>query len=450
MAPLFLAGLAALLLGQHRTNYQRIVAHPNPANGYEDYVRASDIVHNDDLSLLLNWTPQQYDQMVQRKKETLAAPDTAPIKPWDDNDERLLAFAKRLHALDYLEVQKMAAHDFGGAIDLVRTGNLKQVWDPRDRLDAESIFPELADFKSVAKLVKADAYARFASGDSNAGTRDLIAGLIFSRRIAGGSLISELVSIACQAILYGSFEERLPQLTEKDAESIVNFADSALAEPPSYLQALRQEATLAINSLDLLFKESGAKDDFEATSDNPIFAYVNKMSPGEKQRANDLLTREIASYYNNLLRDMGSDEANWATVRDDSGMPPAPATITSLQDLADAVINMMTPIHSQATRAVLRARTQLRLLDLHARIIRFRWHNNRLPKDLKEVAPEKLIADPVAKMAFVYELKDDGYRLYSKGLDSTGPIELKYRRPPNLPGQDDGPIPPLTSLFGSP
>ncbi|HVT14215.1 MAG TPA: hypothetical protein VHE55_18275 [Fimbriimonadaceae bacterium] len=443
------SGVAALLLGQHQTNYQRIVVHPNPANGYEEYVRATDVVHNYKLSLLLSWTPGQYDDLRHAKEAVFEKPARGPGK-WSDDDDQRLAYAKQLHDLDYLEIQKIASHDFGGALDLIRTGNLKQVWDPREKMDAETIFPELADFKTVAKLVKADAYARFASGDSAVGTKDLIDGLTFSRKIAGGNLISELVSIACQAILYGEFEDRLPQLTEKDSESMIKFAEASLAEPPTYLQALKREAAYAINSLDLLFADPGRNDDTQAGQENPISAYVKKMSPAEKRRAKELLSRNIGSYYDNLLRDMGTDESTWPTVKDESGLPPVPATITTIEDLSDAILNMMTPIHSQATLAVLRSRTQLRLLDLHARIIRFRWHNNRLPKDLKEVAPENLIADPMTKTTFVYELKDGGYRLYGRGLDSTGPIDLKYRRPANLPGQDDGPIPPLTSLSGSP
>jgi hypothetical protein len=86
----------------------------------------------------------------------------------------------------------------------------------------------------------------------------------------------------------------------------------------------------------------------------------------------------------------------------------------------------------------------MRLLDLHARILDYRWNNLKLPEQLADAVPQALLFDPLSGQSFAYEKTATGYSLFSRGVPETGKIELKYRRDPNANlGQGDaGGVPP--------
>jgi len=87
-------------------------------------------------------------------------------------------------------------------------------------------------------------------------------------------------------------------------------------------------------------------------------------------------------------------------------------------------------------------RTMLRLLDIHAQILAFRWRNFRLPKDLEEVA-NGLSSDPFNGKTFIYEtLPSGGYDLYSAGTTESGIIRLAPAKPKPTDGQQHQPPPP--------
>jgi len=436
-----MSAVVATTTQDHKTNYQRVITHPDPANGYEDYLRASDVLNSPDFGLYLSWTPKQYDELLAQKK------DAGSHDPeWTPPSDASLALAKQLRELDYLGVMRMAASRFGSALALVQAGNSKRVWDPRAKLDAEALFPEYAGFKNVAKFITLDAYVRFADGDTRAGTSELLDGLTFSRRIGGSCLIAELVSIACQSIALASFERSLTQLSEADAVQIEKYADAALAEPNTYVPSLQRERDAALANMDLMLASPAnfIGDSGSGAQSEAFTKYVKGMSPHERETLRSNVAQTLNDTFNRIIGRFGADESTWADKHPED-LPPEPTSVASAQAVADVFIAILFPVYDQATVAVVRARTQLRLLGLDARIIEFKWHNHRLPSELKEAIPASLLNDPMGKTAFQYELRDGGYKLYSKGLPSTGPIELRYRRPPNLPTGDDGPIPPVAA-----
>src|SRR5579862_4731605 len=120
-AMIYLPLLATMLFStspvqQQRTNYQRVVEQPDPNNGYEDYVRASDMARGQELGLCLGWSERQYDDMLAEKQAILAHEnDPATKNPlgelitpdkWDSDQEARLAMAKQLHDMGYLGVQR--------------------------------------------------------------------------------------------------------------------------------------------------------------------------------------------------------------------------------------------------------------------------------------------------------------------------------------------------------
>src|SRR5438552_1747320 len=111
--------------------YSQVVQHPDPNNGYEDYLRGADLARDWKLSMCLDWSPGRDRDILERKKLTWAQHDDPDVE-WTALDEARLQWSKRLDDLGYLGVQRLAVGQWGRAIDLVRAGNQKQVWDPRD------------------------------------------------------------------------------------------------------------------------------------------------------------------------------------------------------------------------------------------------------------------------------------------------------------------------------
>jgi len=445
---LLLSLLPGIVLGllqvQPQTNFDRVIRRPDPSNGYDDYVRATDFVNTPELDACLSWSPEQLDEMLAAKRAALTHP-ADPKLGWGPADEAKLGVARRLHDLDFLGVQRDIEDRMGGAMNLIRAGNLKNVWDPREKTDVQSTYPELSGFRRLAKLIRAEAYARFADGDTKNGTSALLDGLTFSRRIGGGNVLSELVASADQAVIFAGFEEHLAQLSDQDAAQISKYCDAALSEPVSYLHSLQRERNEILASIDFVLDTPGdylaANPSQPTSSESALIGYLKGLSPGERQTVKNDLGQTLGDTYNQLIGQIGSDESSWLDASPDS-MPPDPVSIATPVDAADALLHALVPSFDRVTVVVERTRTQLRLLDLHGRIIDFKWRNNRLPADLKEAVPGTFVVDPLSKSTFQYVLKDSGYRLFSKGAASTGIVELRYTRPANLPGQDPGGIPP--------
>jgi hypothetical protein len=429
--------LAAFLSIQQPSLYQRVIERPDPNNGYDDYVRAADVIRGFEFDLCANWTPRQYDDLLAAK----ASND--PSRQWTDRDEARLSLAHTLNGLDYLGVQRYAANRWASALALVRLGNRKKVWDPRSDIDLQTVYPELPTFRMIAKLFRADSFVRFADGDSKAGTTDLLEALTFSRRIGGDNVLSELVAGSCEATALAAFEDHLSQLSEKDAAEIAKDMDAALAEPPTFQQALQGDRHQIMSSIDFVLAQP------EVLISNPpkptaeeaaAINAVKGLNANDRQIAKADIARKTTSAYERLIAQAGKSESSWA---DSSANPSGPSIILTAEDAADAVCALLLPNPDRVVAGIMRVRAQLRLLDLHARIIQFKWHTNQLPEELRQVAPPQLTYDPMAKEQFHYELNDHGYRLFAKGLPITGPIELQYRRPANLNGGKDL-IPPLS------
>lgn len=441
-AALILLAWNGPLQDKPKSLYQQVITHPDPYNGYDDYVRAADIVKDPLFGAYMSFREGDYARRVEDKKYATNPANLKedPSLEWTAEDEARLALAKRLDGLDYLGVRREMVAKYGKALDYVRIGNGKSCREPESLRDATS-YPALASFRNIVKLWVADAYVRSADGNRSGATADLIDGLTMSRRISGGSLISFLVAISCQAIMLAEVERSLPELSDADALRLVAFADKAI-DDRILVQALRGESELISRDLDeLLSPEAMKAADGEGGFGLPsgFFKFLRKLTPTQVAGVKSRIVRRGQERLETEIKRATSDESTWADFKDDDSDPVE--KITSMDDFVEFLAQLTTPVYSSMYSTALKSRAQLRLLGLHARIIDFRWKRGRLPKTLREAVPEKLCYDPMGKADFVYELTETGYKLFSKGLPSTGPVELKYRRPANL-NENDDPIPP--------
>lgn len=226
LLPLIAGTLAFFTQAQGQSVYRQIVAQPDPRNGYEDYLKAADLARDPSLTTLLNWNPGQYQQLVDAKKDMVANPQ--PGYEWDSDMERELRVAEQLRNENWLSIRQKIANYSQGMMELVRAGNGKQVWDPRKSVDPATVFPEYTGFKTIAKVIGASAYAKFAAGDSRGGTQMLLDGYTFSIKMSNSTLIGELVSAASRAIILASFEEELGRMSDDNAKQIIRDRKSVV------------------------------------------------------------------------------------------------------------------------------------------------------------------------------------------------------------------------------
>jgi hypothetical protein len=94
-----------------------------------------------------------------------------------------------------------------------------------------------------------------------------------------------------------------------------------------------------------------------------------------------------------------------------------------------ALVDALAPAWDNVFAAIAKQRTQFRLLELHGKVLEYKWQNNKLPGRLSDAVESAGCQDPLSGREFGYTRKGDGYRLFSYGAKPTGEIELVYRNP---------------------
>jgi hypothetical protein len=410
--------------------YWQVVTQPDPNNGYEDYLRAADLVNDAVFVVYRTWNPE------------LSFSDVADILLTDGERQRMELY-KRLDGKSLLEVRQEMVARYGTALQWVRQGNQKIVYDPRKSVESDTLFPELAAFRNLTYLAVASAHVKAASGDTTGATQDLLEELIRADRSTCGTIIQFIVASTNKALALAELDWLMPRLTTRDLRLIEermqqlkplrDLLRETLAREYDFVE--RELMRLATNEPDpeVLEDWTGAGDRVEqflrqlrpdqiAELQRGLRAVVDR----HRKRGLDLLSMPEALWYQRSL----SPSLSYEDAREEE-QPP----IRSLQELISELELIFLDggdgvISNQTVMLGGRIQTQLRLLLLHLRIEMFRLHYRRLPESLELVASQAEINDPFGDGRFVYEPREGGsYELYSKGTALTGPVKLTYRLP---------------------
>jgi len=398
----------------------RVIPHPTGANGYEEYLRAAEIVSDPACGVYDSWLPN------------MDAPN------YDSPSDPRISLIRRLNSMNFLSVRQEQVKRYGEALDVIRQGSLKRIVDPRQPLTPESLLPEVSYFRRLARLFTADAYLKFADGKSAAATRDLVDGLTFSYNIANGSLITALVGISSTSILLAECSDRLGSFSLDDCRALEEISKRLLSAPNPLARAIEGERQMQLYVVnDVFTKHTEALTAMVPTDSKEgksLLKRVNESTPADRSRWQASLTNIVNGFFDAQQKRFAGPEAKWAGADADLQ--------TWIQQDPDPLVksfaSLLFPIFDQAALSAARSRTQLRLLYLNALVMEFRWLNNRFPNRLSELGPNTPVKDPLSGEDFGYELRGGGYRLFSKGVEGTGEIEMRYRRPIS---QDQDPNP---------
>ena len=395
---LFLCG--AVL--QQASMYEKIVPNPTGANGYEEYLRAADIAALPEFSNYDRWlsNPRGGNSSVEIDKPV-------DVDPKDPD----------------LTVRRKWADRFRACCDLISNGNRKAVADPRGIIKVDTLFPEMARFRALARFEAVSAHVSFADGQTGQGIRHIEDAVIFGNKISGSILIGRLVGIACDAISFVELDDHWAQLSVSDAEELQRFFGSQLSEPSRLVESIRAERRATHTAIDQLFAnpDEFASLMYDDDKEKALAGSLSKLSANDAQGAQSATNAAIDAYYDSILTILNGPEAGWFSLKDlgdaeNSDDPKLP--------LATRLANLVMPTMSAVLVAESRDRTRMRLAYLTAKAVDFRWIMGRLPDRIEDFTTPSERTDPTSGRAFRYRRDGPWFRITREAKDALGGVSL--------------------------
>lgn len=364
--------------------FPQIFPQPTGTNGFEEFVLAGDLARQHPLLDIAT----QANATLGDKRRALFAP----------------------------EIRK--------AMELIRIGVGKNVEPPQRVLDENTLFPEFAGFRALARLLSVHIYVSLADGQINTAIDDLNATLRLGYYVQSDSIISGLVGITVDTIGMNSLAKHLPQFAVRDCDRLILVVGNWLKVPPPEIRIIVSEIESAVNIL----KKNKDNEKF-----SELFRIITGVSdepnvPSKLQKALEnpgIDTHSIVNGAINKIVKLSSDSiANFK-------LPYWKRTRISIVDdgsLAYQVADAITPTLSSVSDRYMQVLAQMQLLVVHAAIRKFQWENGRLPNALEELRREReegLLTDPFTGELLVYKLDGERYELYSTGIperDQNGKI----------------------------
>ena len=364
-------------------NFAKLFPNPTGQNGYEELVRAGDILANSQA-----WNDYEKSQ----------GEDKIPT----------LAMKRRVVADTQVRM----------ALETLRTGLKKPVRSPRTTLDDETILPELARFRSLARLIGVEIYVQLADGRVPLALDTLAEALKFGYVAQTDTLISSLVSVAIDAIVIRSIADHLDQLSVRDCEKLTALVKDWLALPDPAIPILQLDkkgaATILnkyksdpIKLMKMLEPGNTSPDQKErhAQLEQAVAANPNAAS-GLFDQAGQI----VAGQYDQAIA--GLSQPVWQRA------PLKPADKSTQAGLLADLLAGEGMLNSVMDRYA-REQAQVQMLGVHAAIRRYLWEYSSLPGGLQELKLGSLIIDPFNGRPFDYKTLEG--TKYS--LSSVGPID---------------------------
>jgi len=441
---MMLALLAAIALQGSTDLFRQVVPHPTGQNGYEEYVRAAELLKSSGTSDLLDWRPEELAGVKAERSEAagyLASAKTDVERAeWKDTVADLDSKIRSLTPLQgktLLEVRRIMAERGQKAYLTLEAGNRKPSFSPRSSISLETLYPELAHFKSLAKFIAFKAYAEVADGNGSAAARTLAEGFTFQSRFGTETLIARLVSMACGSILNAALDDLFHALPERGMSGLQKAISLGLPTVPAISSAMESESrfiNLYLGDLDKDPKNFGLLMGDPEGDASVLYEAKKKefeaLSPASRQKLFRAVIDDSATKVREVQRVLSQPEAQWFDIADLNGD----------DSLRGFLINCVSPVFSSAYETEARARTQSRLGMLACDIWAYRWRHGKLPETLADATGKDAVKDPLSGQDFEYApLLGGTFRLVSKGNKRTGEIALRYKRPkgaapdPDLP-----------------
>lgn len=341
-----------------------------------------------------------------------------------------------------LEIREAVVGKHQDALNLIRKGMAKPVIDPRSStMDLMTVLPDFSLLKSLTKVTLMAATIEFAYGRPRQGIDNLMLALLIGDSISRTAMIGQLLAAAIHQMTFAEIDKQQSGFGIDGWRRLEEWATQRSRSSEDLLTAVGAEFAVIDRTLRGQSGTEFIDFSFEIWGVNEKPEWIDKLSQSAAARLKDNVRRRCGERLQQWIDLIGGDEENWikhATPTPETGDDDL-SKVRSVSELEETLVNDWIPSLDAFIASVARMRTQYRLLALHAKIQRYRLHHDLHPQSLADVATEAERHDPHSDSSFVYELKENGYRLYSKGFRNTGEIELLYRRPRRQSGAENEP-----------
>lgn len=329
------------------------------------------------------------------------------------------------------------------ALDLLRRGLAKPVTSPRERVAADTVLPELADFRALARLLAIQQYVLLADGRVSEALESYRTGLRLARVVQTDNLISGLAGIAMGWIATRQMGAHLEQLSARDCEQLHRLclewlrapdpaSAIAAAEQAGLRQTLRdlQEGRLSLTGIFGAGEEGLNPDDDESARVRALTAEIGRLktsTPMEYTALWAAVEKRLDERFQRVMEELRKPA--WRRK-----FPADPVA----EDLAGRVLSLFLPALEPVSHRYTTEQARVRLLACHAAILRHRWEQDELPARLEDLNLGELALDPFSGQPLRYERRGSRYLLTSVGAPAPedDPLAVNGRVPISVaPGE---------------
>jgi hypothetical protein len=374
--------------------FKEVVPNPTGRNGYEELVRAADLI-----------------RMNRRFLEAEANPAAT------------LTEKRRV----------LADRQIRRALHLTREGLSKPVFSPRTTLGFSTGLPELNGFRSIALLLRFQQYVLLADGKVKEAVEVSRFCLLLGQAVQTDTLVSGLVGVSIGAIGVRGLAEHLDQFSAGDCALLFAVCREWLLQPSPVLRILEPEQRAMLTMVRELARlsqtsgPSGLKEVLGDESGDQAHKVLGTLVPDQVQALLAEAEQKIQARMRILLHELSQPvwqqnletlEAAWKDDTSSSG----------------AALGMLTVSYTGIRDTYTGEVARMRLLACHAAIRRYRWEHSRLPDTLDVLTLGELTIDPFTGEALEYEPRGSRYSLRSAGRKSSAddPDAANGRRPVTL------------------
>ena len=307
----------------------------------------------------------------------------------------------------------MADPQIRKALQLLRDGLNKPSLSPHQTLDENSVFPELAYFRQLARLLSIQIYVCFADGRMDAAIDALSDGLRFGSRIQSDSIISGLYGVSIDTTVLTGFSAQRDMLSDYQCARVQRLMEEWVERPAPVAALLNGTMQLSRRSLENTrgdvnhleeMLQSYSSDGESGQEDAKNLIDHLKLHPLGLGQAIDEAKVLTVAYYDAAFANRKRPVKE--------RMPPAKEDVKSL---GGRLFSQMKLNIGSVMDNYDRANAMLRLLGVHAAVRHYRWEHNSLPNSLAGLQINSLIQDPFTGDNLHYQRNGTGYDLYSEG-----------------------------------
>ncbi len=400
----------------------------NGKGAYEDYVLAGERVQGSIASTLIS-----YDS-VERLQEAIRLAEAK--RGEDENDvlgtsKQLARLREALKALPSgpghptpLDIDRAIAKDFGPAWTLILRGNQKPRTMPRSKIDAETLFPEFAQFRLLARAAFRKARAEFANGNGSSALTTYRETNRLIQRIGNETLISRLVATSCEAMLFAEIERNLAVMPSSGLAGLIEDLKSNIQTSPRIKECLQTERDFFYFSLG----EMQAK--YESGKDNPKLEMTDPEEDADWGRLSKKLAAMPTGARLTFFKEAGKrldDElfALSAKLNEPESKWPFGPTSTRPQSDISTFLNANALDFSAVCRIEAEARTRTRVAIITLLAREHAWQHGAYPANLKDFLKETATIDPLTNQPYKYSITNGAVVVKTAPHPLLGEISLR-------------------------